>query len=251
MKTVDKTKFMILISLLLISIFIVVLAIKISSKKEGNNNNKEYVINTEIEEIKNDSYYLLDYILRNNEESASFLINEVYVNKDEKVKYYFIDTDKFVKGFNVSNYYNNLQYLIIIKNGYYKIINLGDSNDIKKTSYNYEIKDIDTNSLTKIGNYDYRDDTIKLTYYLETFKDYLRYNPEKSYTMISDKLKEKYSTYNSYYNDLENIYNNINSFVSAYRIENENGLKKYIVRDNNNKIVEIIEEYPMHFRINF
>ena len=76
-------------------------------------------------------------------------------------------------------------------------------------------------------------------------------NLKKAYNLLGEKPLSKYPTYDSFVNNISDIYDGLNIGVFSYSIVYDQDYKLIKIKNDDLKDIEIIEYYPNDYKINF
>ncbi|MBQ8902146.1 MAG: hypothetical protein IJY87_03655 [Bacilli bacterium] len=190
-------------------------------------------------------------VIYSNYETVNYTAKEIYYNKNSSVTYYFVNGYVFNQTIMEDDfsYEKNVNYMIIVKNGYYVIRPLSNQIEIENYAKNYNIKDIDINSKTKLVTTSVSEKN-KLITYITEFMNLLILDNERAYNMLDDETKNKYYSYDYFYTQRYDIYNNFSANIFATsKTENENII--YSIKDSNQRTIKITEFRIMDYKIGF
>lgn len=255
----EKTKKIIIITLICIFIFITILVIFLNSHEEDKNNtnninNNETTMKNYFKKVNNyDEFFSIQNTLNNsNQLNTSYIIQELYLNRIGKTKYYFINCSELESdvGAEIIDYTKNNYYLIIVNNNKYQLNKLNEIEDLENYAKNYKVieKEITSNNVIKKGNIE---EEKMLTIYIEYFKDMLILDTELAYNMLDEETKEDYVNYNDFYNEVINNYNKLSSKIFAYNKQEEDDINTYYIEDDNRNKIIITEYGIMDFKISY
>ena len=255
----EKTKKIIIITLICIFIFITILVIFLNSHEEDKNNtnninNNETTMKNYFKKVNNyDEFFSIQNTLNNsNQLNTSYIIQELYLNRIGKTKYYFINCSELESdvGAEIIDYTKNNYYLIIVNNNKYQLNKLNEIEDLENYAKNYKVieKEITSNNVIKKGNIE---EEKMLTIYIEYFKDMLILDTELAYNMLDEETKKDYVNYNDFYNEVINNYNKLSSKIFAYNKQEEDDINTYYIEDDNRNKIIITEYGIMDFKISY
>ncbi|MBQ7030934.1 MAG: hypothetical protein IJN13_00995 [Bacilli bacterium] len=191
-------------------------------------------------------------VIYSNYETVNYTAKEIYYNKNSSVTYYFVNGYVFNQTIMEDDfsYEKNVNYMIIVKNGYYVIRPLSNQIEIENYAKNYNIKDIDINSKTKLVTTSVSEKN-KLITYITEFMNLLILDNERAYNMLDDETKNKYYSYDYFYTQRYDIYNNFSANIFATsKTENEENII-YSIKDSNQRTIKITEFRIMDYKIGF
>lgn len=191
-------------------------------------------------------------VIYSNYETVNYTAKEIYYNKNSSVTYYFVNGYVFNQTIMEDDfsYEKSVNYMIIVKNGYYVIRPLSNQIEIENYAKNYNIKDIDINSKTKLVTTSVSEKN-KLITYITEFMNLLILDNERAYNMLDDKTKNKYYSYDYFYTQRYDIYNNFSANIFATsKTENEENII-YSIKDSNQRTIKITEFRIMDYKIGF
>jgi len=191
-------------------------------------------------------------VIYSNYETVNYTAKEIYYNKNSSVTYYFVNGYVFNQTIMEDDfsYEKSVNYMIIVKNGYYVIRPLSNQIEIENYAKNYNIKDIDINSKTKLVTTSVSEKN-KLITYITEFMNLLILDNERAYNMLDDETKNKYYSYDYFYTQRYDIYNNFSANIFAIsKTENEENII-YSIKDSNQRTIKITEFRIMDYKIGF
>lgn len=212
-------------------------------------------------------YNILDenYILENNitktnvtniiysdYETVNYTAKEIYYNKNSLVTYYFVNGYVFNQTIMEDDfsYEKNANYIVIVKNGSYIIKPLPSQIDIENYAKNYDIKDLEINSKTKLVETSINEKN-KLVTYIAEFMNLLILDSERAYNMLDEETKNKYLSFDDFYSQRYNIYNNFSTNIFAISKNEDEDNTVYSIKDSNQKTIKITEIRVMDYRIGY
>lgn len=212
--------------------------------------NNKYIIDNNIT-IDN----ILD-VIKNDYRNVSYGINSMKLIINNNLYYYFVNGYIQDSDYEEGDYYlydNNVNCMVILnkKNKTYSIYPLYELNDYSNFINNYDFLE-DSVMNTKYDSFNLTG-TKRLTYYLARFTNMLYMDSEKAYGMLEEEFKkEKYSTYEDFINDRDNIYNRIKTQLHSFLIEEEtDDYVLYKVIDKDYNIIYIYEYEVMNYTLEF
>lgn len=237
-----------------------------SSRYYGRDENNDFVIVVEQEEINRNAYNLLssEYIEKN-----AITLNNVYQYVPEvKEDYIFVPIDmKLKRGENINQYkvhgyavdleYNFVSYLYVIVNLdiNHKTFSIEPINEKKYQEDNFENHDIEIEENGN-NNYVYRQlsEEYRLKQYFQNYKMMLLSNPKIAYQFLDSEYKEK--CFGNIENFKKYVTENRGKLLSA-TLEGydakviEDGYTEYIEKDmkGNYYIFYISDENPIEFKV--
>lgn len=191
-------------------------------------------------------------VIYSNYETVNYTAKEIYYNKNSSVTYYFVNGYVFNQTIMEDDfsYEKSVNYMIIVKNSYYVIRPLSNQIEIENYAKNYNIKDIDINSKTKLVTTSVSEKN-KLITYITEFMNLLILDNERAYNMLDDETKNKYYSYDYFYTQRYDIYNNFSANIFATsKTENEENII-YSIKDSNQRTIKITEFRIMDYKIGF
>lgn len=191
-------------------------------------------------------------VIYSNYETVNYTAKEIYYNKNSSVTYYFVNGYVFNQTIMEDDfsYEKSVNYMIIVKNSYYVIRPLSNQIEIENYAKNYNIKDIDINSKTKLVTTSVSEKN-KLITYITEFINLLILDNERAYNMLDDETKNKYYSYDYFYTQRYDIYNNFSANIFAIsKTENEENII-YSIKDSNQRTIKITEFRIMDYKIGF
>ncbi len=248
-----KAKILLFIALLLVvvTIIVVILANNINNNgnNNGNNGSKDIVVNKEITRLKSEElFFRLQNVIQKDMISSSFIATSIYYNNDKTINYYFINGYSYSFDYD-SDYNKNVNYLIIVKNNKYSIEKLQNNIDILNYAKEYDIRNIELNG-KELPSY-YVSEQNKIIGYIAMYKNLLGIDPDRAYSMLGELTKEKYSNVAVFKYNINSINRVIRTNISKYDVSISDNKNIYKVSNDKGYSLEIIEEYPNDFKINF
>lgn len=203
------------------------------------NNDKNGIINIlDDEYINSENIYK---IINNDYTNPSFIPEKILYNEDNRIKYYFINGYLIdVDMLDNIHYEKSVNYLVIIKNNKYVIRPLDSNIDIDVYSRNFNFKDINIKNNEIITSS--VSEKNKIIMYIANFMSLYNVDKEKSYNMLGEKTKKKY-TYEEFVNRNINVSTNIFAYAKEDNV--------YKIKDKMQKSIEITENYIMDYKIDF
>lgn len=256
----EKTKKIIIITLICIFIIITILVIYLSgyiedTKVTNNNSNNEITQKNYFKKVSSyDEFFSIQNTLNNNsnELNTSFIIQKLYLNRIGQTKYYFINCSKLESdiGAETIDYDKNIYYLLVANNNKYNLVELNDIDDLEYYARNYQVVDkaISSNKTLQKGH---TSEQNILTIYIEYFKDMLILDTEFAYSMLDDETKKDYISYSDFYNQVINNYNKLSSKIFAYNKQEDDDINTYYIEDDNRNKIVITEYGIMDFKISY
>ena len=210
-----------------------------------------------------DNYYVMNNKITNSNiknfvktgyQDITYYSKTMYVKKNGYLSYYFVDGEEQLYDFinEILTEEEHVMYMVIVDNKR----NTFSITPLKTPSFmdyanNYNAsssKEITSNAYNTYFSDDITDD-ILCSYYINYFKTLLFLNTEKAYNMLDDNYKKRFKDYEDFVNNLETIYNNLNTKVSYYSIDGDNGKRKYSIISGNDIIVDITESSIFNYKI--
>ena len=191
-------------------------------------------------------------VIYSNYETVNYTAKEIYYNKNSSVTYYFVNGYVFNQTIMEDDfsYEKSVNYMIIVKNGYYTIRPLSNQIEIENYAKNYDIKDVDINSKTKLVTTSVSEKN-KLITYITEFMNLLILDNERAYNMLDDETQNKYYSYDYFYTQRYDIYNNFSANIFATsKTENEENII-YSIKDSNQRTIKITEFRIMDYKLGF
>ena len=211
--------------------------------------NYDYVYNVLTDDYKEINEITKDNISEklNSSINNTFIIDRVIHNNDTKITYYFVEGLLITSAHHdeESSGVKNVQYLLIVKNNKYVIRPFDSEVNIETYARSFKIEDseIKSNYGIKKSNMTERN---KLLYYMANFINLNMYDKNESYKLLGNKTKEKYSLESFLESDIT-----INPNIFAYTSKRDYDSIIYTIKDHKQNTIEIIEEYPSKYKINF
>ena len=198
--------------------------------------------------ILDNDYIALNGITTNNiKDKLSFLnknnlfhLNMMYVSEGNDLSVFYVDgiaygdtnqTELYVK---CVLDYSNLTYSI-------SFISEEEYNNIIKNNVIPNEENISSNENNSF--YTSTNDVLSYcAYYLSDYKYYIQYDRESAYNKLSGSMKRSFSDYNDFSSYIEENFDRINSsYISGYKLVNDNKKNNYICTDNNGYVYEFYE----------
>lgn len=200
--------------------------------------------------LKNINTVNLEAFVNKSYSNPSYIVNKVLCNNSNKIVYYFVTGYILDNDFETTKLQDNISYLLIVKNGYYVLIPLEREVDIDTYSRNYNIinKDIPTTNSYKRSNISEKN---KMVMYIANYMNLLIANTRKAYSMLGEEALKKYDSFDDFNNRVTETYKSISATVFAYNISTKDNKTIYKIKDNKQRTIEIIEDYPMDYKINY
>ncbi len=236
-----------IVILVIISLLIILGIIAVIFGRDAGEDNPK--IESTIERLKNsDEFYTVQRVISNENHDVIFHAEEVYYNPNSKVTYYFTkgyETDRFE-----GSETNSKNCLVIVKDDYYGIVQLPQIDNMEEYAKNYKLENVNINSNKKFEVEKISEKSI-LSGYVAEFKNLSIIDSKKAYNMLGESTLKKYSTYESFKNNINSIYTSFSSVVFGYSVSYEGDYKYYKIKDSLQRDIEIIEYYPNDYKINF
>ena len=246
--------------LLIISISIVIVITMLNKEKEENKINivesKDVLVENKQQRLKNENkFYTVNeciqkYLKENTDEQLIFIPIEMNILEGSSIDKYSIF------GISMDEKYQNVNNLYFIV----QLDSINDNYTIKKLDYNYHsldeiiIENIDIDESLNESNFSYVtiSENEKIKNYMEYYKALALGSPSILYNNFLDNeyKNNKFKTEEVFKEYIDsNKINILDSVPMEYKIEEENGIKKYTIKDNHNNNYIIKEEYIMKFNI--
>lgn len=183
--------------------------------------------------------------------NVGYTSTEIYYNANSDITYYFING--YLEDNNLDddsvNYYKDLKYLIIAdkKSNKFTVTPLESNSSILNIATNYVLKEVKVkNNLYRI--YNTTEERVLQTY-LSTFASLLFLDNARAYDMLSDETKRKYTSYSDFKEQVNEIYEAIETKIFSYAKSEETTGRVYRIIDENEKRYTIYESKVMSFKI--
>ena len=184
---------------------------------------------------------------------TNYMAEEIYYNPNSSVTYYFIngslnrnsimgDEYQFTKG---------VSFLIIVDeyNDEY-VLKPIETTDLFAYAEGYDMVERELESKHTFSALDIPVKN-KLSTYLGIFVNFLIYNPQEAYSLLTDDTKNNYQNYDDFKNKASMLYQSFSSKVFSYSEEKSEEYTIYkIIDDQQNKFV-IYESGIMNYKISY
>lgn len=273
----------VLIIMLLCTLLVYILSKNNVEQKPTNNTNNDYVISNKITRLSSNYCYTIqkiinDYYLKLSKQDASvynyfdddfinsnnitkdnifrvlnheyydpnFKVSKIFYNNDRIINYYFVNGYYTDGTFDEEYFYQEANFLVIIKNNYYVIRPLNNNIDIENYAKNYNIVDVDIKNVNVVSNANFKESDY-LSLYIDIFKELCIVNPTKAYSMLGNSTKSKYYSFDEFASCNFKFKSRIYGLAS----EKNDNVTTYKIKDVDQNTIIITEYYPMDFKIDF
>ncbi len=219
---------------------------------EKNNQALYKILDNSFKSENNIDEFNASNVIYSNYESVSYTAKEIYYKNINYLTYYFVNGYLFNQSMMGDNllYDDNLNFLVIVSNKSYVIRPLKNVSNILTFATDYKGENISIQSGYNLQELEVKDNK-KLEFYLNDFINLMFLDSNRAYQMLDEKMFIKYPNLSSFENDIENIYELINSQIFGINLKEENNLKIYTINDEKNHTITITEEKIMKYKINF
>ena len=219
---------------------------------EKNNQALYKILDNSFKSENNIDEFNASNVIYSNYESVSYTAKEIYYKNINYLTYYFVNGYLFSQSMMGDNllYDDNLNFLVIVSNNSYVIRPLKNVSNILTFATDYKGENISIQSGYNLQELEVKDNK-KLEFYLNDFINLMFLDSNRAYQMLDEKMLIKYPNLSSFENDIENIYELINSQIFGINLKEENNLKIYTINDEKNHTIIITEEKIMKYKINF
>ena len=186
-------------------------------------------------------------------DSASYVAKEVYYNPDSSVTYYFVSGDLTTNSFIGDEYefQENISFLIIVDEGSnYYVLRPIDVDNLLDYVENYDLVERDINQGGRFSAVDISLEN-KLSTYLGMFINYLIYNSEEAYSLLTANTRGEYASYDDFASQVLNIYEMLSTRIFSYSSREDDGVMIYEIIDDNQNNITIYEEGINDFQISY
>ena len=201
--------------------------------------NPKYITDNNI-----DRYNVLDILSTYN--NPTFVSKSIQYKNIKNTYYYFVNG--YVIDYNMEDnldYYDNINYLLIVSGNTYNIYPLNNNN-----FNDFDISNINIKQGVFLDKTTY-DRNSKLLSYINNFITLFSVSPTDAYNYLTEVEKNKYISTDDFYNRLslkiENLSIDINQVIEDSNSDN----KKYTVIDSNLNRIIIVEKSIMDYKIEF
>ncbi len=212
--------------------------------------NKKEIYNVLEDGYKKDNNLTEDNVLnyiKADYSDSTYIIKEIYYNPNSRVTYYFTNGYLYNNSEDdESSYYDSVKFIVIIKNNHYVIKPLDNSVNYLNYVNNCVIEDININNSNILLNNTINEQN-KLILYLNEFLNLLIYNPERAYNMLDANTLKKYTDYNNFYSERNNIFNKLSTNILSYN-KSDN---IYRIKDFKQNDIVITEERILDYKIGY
>lgn len=212
--------------------------------------NKKEIYNVLEDGYKKDNNLTEDNVLnyiKADYSDSTYIIKEIYYNPNSRVTYYFTNGYLYNNSEDdESSYYDSVKFIVIIKNNHYVIKPLDNSVNYLNYVNNCVIEDININNSNILLNNTINEQN-KLILYLNEFLNLLIYNPERAYNMLDANTLKKYTDYNNFYSERNNIFNKLSTNILSYN-KSDN---IYRIKDFKQNDIIITEERILDYKIGY
>lgn len=231
------------------------------------------IINKYYMEITNGNYkqvlgMLDDYYIKSNNITGSNITNfittgyqnitfyskSMYMKSNKKLAYYFVDGEEQLYSFTEQKLTEkeHVTYLVTVDkvNDTFGIMPIA-TKTLADYARNYTISSKKEITANAYNSYfiDSISDEIICSYYINYFKTMLYLNSEKAYNMLDSDYKNTFIDYEDFVNNLQSIYEKLNTKIMNYAIKGDNGKRIYSTISENSARIRMTENSILNFKI--
>lgn len=194
-------------------------------------------------------------IIKRADSEMNFYIKKALVKTNNSINYYFIYGEEIYH----NNYNNeigiekNIKYIIFMNGNNYSIYPILENDySIDEIANNFDLNKIskELNDSSYITEESISDERI-VRYYISYYANMLYIDTEEAYNMLDESTKLKYPTLEIFTNNIDEINSIFTLNLKGYKADGVNGKRNYIIENQSNQKITLIENNIMDIYINF